>query len=83
MFVMLASSAYRALVDVIFYRDSHLGEEVRQVHDVKHFRNPRMTYEWSIVAALYDQISYPCWYVYQSFEVEESVLEFEARVFVL
>jgi hypothetical protein len=42
-----------------------------------------MAYEWSIVAALHDQISYLCWYVDQSFEVEESVLEFEARVFVL
>jgi hypothetical protein len=49
---------------------------------VKHFRDPRMTYKRFIVAALYDQISYLCWYVDQSFEVEESVLEFEARVFV-
>jgi hypothetical protein len=45
MFVILASSAYRILVDVIFYYDSHLREEVCQVHDVKHFRNPRMTYK--------------------------------------
>jgi hypothetical protein len=29
MFVMLASFAYRALADVIFHRDSYLGEEVR------------------------------------------------------
>jgi hypothetical protein len=45
MFVMLASSAYRALPDVIFYRDSHLREEVRQVQDVKHLRNSRMAHE--------------------------------------
>jgi hypothetical protein len=49
---------------------------------MKHFRNSRMTHKWSVVATLYDQISYLCWYVDQSFEVEESVLEFEARVFV-
>jgi hypothetical protein len=82
MFVMLASSAYRALPYVIFYRDSHLREEVRHVYEVKHLRDSRMAYEWSIVVALYDQISYPRWYIDQSFEVEETVLEFEARVFV-
>jgi len=60
MFVMLASFAYRALADVIFHCESHLREEVSQVQDVKHFRDPRMTYKWSIVAALHNQISYPC-----------------------
>jgi hypothetical protein len=69
MFVMLASFAYRALADVIFYRDLRLREEVCQMHDVKHFRDSRMTYEWSIVAALHNQISYLCWYIDQSFEV--------------
>jgi len=59
MFVMLTSFTYRALTDVVFHRDSHFREEVRQVQDVKHFRDSRMTHEWSIVAALHDQISYP------------------------
>jgi hypothetical protein len=54
MFVMLASFTYRALADVIFHRDSHLREEVRQVHDVEHLRDSRMAYKRSIVAALYD-----------------------------
>jgi hypothetical protein len=49
---------------------------------MKHLRDFRMAYEWSIVVALYNQISYPRWYIDQSFEVEETVLEFEARVFV-
>jgi hypothetical protein len=54
MLVMLASSAYRALPYVIFYSDSHLREEVRQMHEVKHLRDSRMAYEWSIVVALHD-----------------------------
>jgi hypothetical protein len=54
MLVMLASSAYRALPNVVFHRDSHLREEVRQVQDVKHFRNSRIAYEWSIVVTLHD-----------------------------
>jgi hypothetical protein len=60
MFVMLASFAYRTLADVIFHRDLHLREEVCQVQDVKHFRDPRMTHKWSIVATLHNQISYLC-----------------------
>jgi hypothetical protein len=54
MLIILASSTYRALPDVVFYRDSHLREEVRQVQDVKHFCDFRMAYKWSIVVALYD-----------------------------
>jgi hypothetical protein len=82
MLIMLTSSAYRTPSDVVFYCDSHLREEVRQVQDVKHLYDSRMAYEWSIVATLYNQISYPRRYIDQSFEVEEIVLEFEARVFV-
>jgi hypothetical protein len=80
---MLASSVYRALPYVIFYSDSHLREEVRQMHKVKHLRDSRIAHKWSIVVALHNQISYLGWYIDQSFEVEETVLEFEARVFVL
>jgi hypothetical protein len=54
MLVMLASSAYRALPDIVFHRDSHLREKVRQVQDVKHLRDSRMAYEWSIVVSLHD-----------------------------
>jgi hypothetical protein len=54
MLVMLASSAYRTSPDVVFYCDLHLREEVRQVQDVKHLRNSRMAYEWSIVVALHN-----------------------------
>jgi hypothetical protein len=50
---------------------------------VKHLYDSRMAYEWSIVATLHNQISYLRRYIDQSFEVEEIVLEFEARVFVL
>jgi hypothetical protein len=83
MFVMFTSSVYRALLYVIFYCDSHLREEVRQMHKMKHLRDSRIAYKWSIVVALHDQFLYPRWYIDQSFEVEETVLEFEAQVFVL
>jgi hypothetical protein len=53
------------------------------MHKVKHLRDSRIAYKWSIVVALHNQISYLGWYIDQSFEVEETVLEFEARVFVL
>jgi hypothetical protein len=53
MLVMLASPIYRALPYVIFYRDSHLREEVRKVYKVEHLRNSRMAYKWSIVVTLH------------------------------
>jgi hypothetical protein len=63
MLIMLASPAYYAFPYVIFYRDSHPGEEVRKVHKVEHFRDSRIAHEWSIVVALHHQVSYPNWYV--------------------
>jgi hypothetical protein len=62
-FVMLASPIDRAFSYVIFHRDSHLREEVCHVHEVKHLRDFRMAYKWSIVVALHDQIPYPRWYI--------------------
>jgi hypothetical protein len=42
---MLASSVYRALSYIVFYHDSHLREEVRQMHKMKHLCNSRMAHE--------------------------------------
>jgi hypothetical protein len=63
MLVMLTSSVYRTFADVVFYRSSHLREEVRQMHEMKHLRNSRMAYKWSIVVALHNQFSYLRWYI--------------------